>query len=118
MTRGWKGNALGLQKFEVMDAHQARLDATEAVAQLMRQGKTFPEAKAEIERRAGSVYRFRRPEHYQGTMALVRDVQFGDMPPDIVGKVEKNFLAMIEKARGYEAGWIERAWFKLSGHTF
>lgn len=118
MPRGWKGNALGLQKWEVECAHKARLDATEAVAHLMRQGKTFADAKAEIVKRARSVYKFSRPELYEGYMRCVRDVQFSDMPRDIFAKIEDDFLASIEKLRGKKAGRIERAFYHMTGMTF
>ena len=118
MSRGWKGNALGLQKWEVMCAHKARLDATEAVAHLMRQGKTFADAKAEIVKRARSVYKFSRPELYEGYLRCVSDVQFSDMPRDIFRKIEDDFLASIEKRRGYSAGSIERWWYRLTGMAF
>lgn len=106
--RGWKGNALGLQKWEVECAHQARLDATEAVADLMRRGKSFAEAKAIIEARAASVYKHSRPELYEGYRRCVGDVQFADMPKDIMRKISDDFLASIEKARGKPVGPINR----------
>lgn len=118
MPRGWKGNALGLQKWEVECAHKARLDATAAVAHLMRQGKTFNDAKAEIVRRARSAYKFSRPELYEGYMRCVRDVQFSDMPRDIFRKIEDDFRVSIEKQRGRKAGRIERTLFRLTGLVF
>lgn len=115
MTRGWKGNELGLQRWEVMSAHQVRLDATEAVAHLMRQGKSFPDAKAEIERRVRAIYKFSRPELYEGYIRMAQDVRFSDMPDDITKKIEDWFLESIEKERGYKAGRIERFWYRLTG---
>lgn len=110
-TRGWRGNALGLTKHEVLTAHQARLDATEAVADEMRRGMNFWDAKAKIEKRAASVYSYQKPYQprlYQGTMALVQDVQFADMPKDVMRKISDDFLASIEKARGKPVGRINR----------
>src|SRR5690606_37380118 len=104
-----------LQKWEVECAHKARLDATEAVAHLMWQGKTFADAKAEIMRRARSVYKHSRPELYEGYMRCVGDVQFSDMPRDIFRKIEDDFLASIEERRGYKAGRLERWFFSLTG---
>lgn len=72
---GWRGNALGLQRWEVECAHKARLDATEAVADLMRRGKSFAEAKAIIEKRAASVYKHSRPALAEGYRRCVGDVQ-------------------------------------------
>lgn len=115
MAHGWKGNALGLQKWEVECAHKARLDATEAVAHLMRQGKTFADAKAEIMRRARSVYKHSRPELYEGYMRCVSDVQFSDMPRDIFRKIEDDFRASIEKQRGKPLGWFDRLLFRAFG---
>lgn len=115
MARGWKGNALGLQKWEVECAHKARLDATEAVAHLMRQGKTFADAKADVIRRARSAYKFSRPELNRGYMLMVNDVQFTDMPRDIFRKIEDDFRADIEKQRGKPLGWFDRALFKWFG---
>lgn len=112
---GWRGNALGLQRWEVECAHKARLDATEAVAHLMRQGKTFNDAKAEIVKRAASVYKFSRPELYEGTMRCVRDVQFGDMPKDIFRRIEDDFLAGIEARRGYKAKGLELLMYRWFG---
>jgi len=118
MTRGWKGNALGLQKWEVECAHKARLDATEAVAHLMWQGKTFADAKAEIMRRARSVYKHSRPELYEGYMRCVGDVQFSDMPRDIFRKIEDDFRASIEKQRGKPFNWLDRILWRAFGVTF
>lgn len=118
MARGWRGNTLGLQRWEVMCAHKARIDATEAVAHLMRQGKTFADAKAEIMRRARSVYKFSRPELYEGYMRCVSDVQFSDMPRDIFRRIEDDFLASIEERRGRPAGRIERALYRMTGLVF
>jgi len=116
--RGWKGNVLGLQRWEVECAHQARLDATEAVADLMRRGKSFAEAKAIIEARAASVYKHSRPALAEGYRRCVGDVQFADMPKDIMRGIEDGFLADIEKARGYKAGRLERWFYRLTGMTF
>lgn len=119
MARGWKGNALGLARWEVEQAHQARIDATEAVADLMRQGKPFIDARAEIVKRAAriySVHRPNRPELYEGTMRCVRDVRFSDMPRDITGKVEQDFRASIERVKGKPLGMVDRLlwrWFGL-----
>lgn len=118
MARGWKGNVLGLQKWEVMCAHKARLDATEAVAHLMRQGKSFADAKAEIVKRARSVYKFSRPELYEGYMRCVSDVQFSDMPRDVFRKIEDDFRASIEKQRGKPLGWFDGLLFRLFGVVF
>lgn len=115
MGRGWKGNALGLQRWEVECAHQARLDATEAVADLVRRGKPFHEAKAIIVKRADEVYKFSRPELYEGYRRCVRDVQFADMPRDIMQRIEDDFLASIERRRGYKAGWLERLLYRCTG---
>lgn len=112
---GWRGNALGLQRWEVECAHKARLDATEAVAHLMRQGKTFADAKAEIVKRARSVYKFSRPELYEGYMRCVSDVRFSDMPRDIFRKIEDDFLAGIEKRRGYKAKGLELLMYRWFG---
>ncbi len=117
MGRGWRGNALGLQRWEVEAAHQARLDVTEALAALMRRGKSFPEAKKEVMNRARQVYKFNRPELYQGCLACVSDVQFSDMPPDIIRKIGDDFLAGIEKGavtrpgRSKGPSTISRGWF-------
>lgn len=118
MARGWKGNALGLQKWEVECAHKARLDATDAVAHLMRQGKSFPEAKAEVVRRARSVYKFSRPELNRGYMLMVNDVQFSDMPRDIFRKIEDDFRADIEKQRGKPFNWLVRILWRAFGVTW
>lgn len=115
---GWRGNVLGLQRWEVECAHKARLDATYAVADLMRRGKSFADAKAEIVKRARSVYKFSRPELYEGYMRMVNDVQFSDMPKDIMRSIEDGFLADIEKMRGYKAGRLERWFYRLTGLTF
>lgn len=115
MTRGWKGNALGLQKWEVECAHKARLDATDAVAHLMRQGKSFPDAKAAVVRRARSAYKFSRPELNRGYMLMVNDVQFSDMPRDIFRKIEDDFLASIEKRRGYKVKGLELLMYRWFG---
>lgn len=118
MARGWRGNVLGLQRWEVQAAHQARLDATEAIAVLMRKGKTFPDAKKEIMAKARQVYRHNRPELYQGCLACVSDVRFSDMPADITRKIDNDFLAGIERRRGYKAGPFERAFYDLTGLVF
>lgn len=118
MSRGWKGNALGLQRWEVLSAHEARLHATEAVADLVRKGKSFDAAKAEIVRRARSVYKHSRPELYQGYIRCVSDVRFSDMPADIIESMQSGFLASIETARGYKAGRVERLLYRLTGLTF
>lgn len=118
MARGWRGNALGLQKWEVECAHKARLDATEAVAHLMRQGKTFNDAKAEIVKRARSVYKFSRPELYEGYLRMVNDVQFSDMPRDIFRKIEDDFRAEIEKQRGKPFNWLDRILWRAFGVTW
>lgn len=118
MTRGYKGNALGLQRWEVECAHQARLDATEAVAHLMRQGKSFTDARAEIIKRADRVYKHSRPELYEGYRRCVRDVHLSDMPKDVVRKLDNDFLASIEKQRGRKAGRLERWFYGLTGLTF
>lgn len=113
---GWRGNALGLQRWEVMSAHEARLHATEAVADLMRRGRTFPDAKAEITKRAQSAYKFSRPELFEGYMRMVQDVQFSDMPEDIMGKIEDGFLDQVERQRGKPLGRVNRLlwrWFGL-----
>lgn len=115
MARGWKGNALGLQKWEVECAHKARLDATYAVADLMRRGKSFADAKAEIVKRARSVYKHSRPELYEGYMRMVNDVQFSDMPKDIFRKIEDDFRASIEKQRGKPFNWLDRLLFRWFG---
>lgn len=115
---GWRGNALGLQRWEVECAHKARLDATEAVADLMRRGKSFDEAKAIIVKRADSVYKFSRPALYEGYRRCVADVRFADMPKDIMRGIEDGFLADIEKMRGYKAGRLERWFYRLTGMTF
>ena len=100
MTRGWKGNVLGLQKWEVEYAHRARLDATEAVADLMRRGRSFPEAKAEVMRRARSAYKYSRPELYEGCMRTVSDVRFSDMPPAIINKIADDMVPDLERIKG------------------
>lgn len=115
---GWQGNALGLQRWEVECAHKARLDATEAVADLMRRGKSFDEAKAIIIKRADSAYKFSRPELYEGYRRCVADVRFSDMPKDIFRRIEDDFLASIEKRRGYKAGKIERWFYRFTGMVF
>lgn len=99
---------LGLQRWEVECAHKARLDATEAVADLMRRGKSFTDAKAIIEARAASVYKFSRPALYEGYRRCIADVRLSDMPKDIMRGIEDDFLASIEKARGKPVGRINR----------
>lgn len=115
MNTGWKGNQLGLLRWEVMAAHEARIHATEAIAHLMRQGKSFDVAKAEIVKRARSVYKHSRPELYQGYIRCVSDVRFSDMPADIFRKIEIDFLTSIEMRRGYKAGLLERVLYRITG---
>lgn len=115
---GWRGNKLGLQKWEVECAHKARLDATEAVADLMRRGKSFAEAKAIIEARAASVYKHSRPELYEGYRRCVGDVQFSDMPRDIFRKIEDDFRVSIEKQRGKPFNWLDRILWRAFGITW
>lgn len=112
---GWRGNALGLQRWEVECAHKARLDATEAVADLMRRGKSFAEAKAIIEKRAASVYKHSRPALAEGYRRCVGDVQFSDMPKDIFRRIEDDFLASIEKRRGYKVKGLELLMYRWFG---
>ena len=118
MPRGWKGNKLGLQRWEVMSAHEARVHATEAIADLMRKGKTFPEAKAAVVKRAASVYRHSRPELFQGHMACVNDVQFADMPPDILRSIEDRFRASLGRDREKPPRWIDRILLRWFGVTW
>src|SRR5690606_34580716 len=96
----------------------ARLNAIEAIAHHMRCGKSFTDAKKEVFARAKSVHKFSRPELYAGILACVENVQFSDLPEDIIRMIEDDFLASIERRRGYKAGPIERAFYRLTGHVF
>lgn len=112
--RGWRGNALGLQRWEVECIHKARLDATEAIAHLMRRGKSFAEAKAEVVARAKAIYKSGRPEMIEGYNRVFDSIQLSDMPSDVFGRSLDRRLADIEQKRGKKAGRFER-WLY---HTF
>jgi hypothetical protein len=112
---GWRNNALGLQRWEVMSAHEVRLHATEAIADLMRHGRTFTDAKAEIGKRARLVYRFSRPELFEGYMRMVEEVKFSDMPKDIGRGVDAEFLDQVERQQGKPLGRINRLLWRWFG---
>lgn len=118
MRRGWKNNPFGLARWEVAFVHQTRLDATEAIAVLMRSGKSFTDAKKEIFSRARQIYKIWRTELYAAMLCTIEQIEFSDMPEDIKRDVEDWFLGTIEKRRGYKAGPLERLYYRWTGRVF
>lgn len=118
MTHGWKGNALGLQRWEVEHAHNTRLDATEAIADRMRRGETFDQAKEAVMKIAKDAFRHSRKPLLSAQVAMVEEVRFSDMPKDITRKIEADFLDDIESRIGRKLSPLSRWCYRLFGFWF
>lgn len=116
--RGWKAMCWGSSAGKSSALTRPDLMQPRAVAHLMRQGKSFDEAREIIVKRADSVYKFSRPALYEGYRRCVADVRFADMPKDIMRGIEDGFLADTEKMLGYKAGRLERWLYRRTGMTF
>lgn len=115
MARGWKGNALGLQRWQVELVHNAAIACMIGIENKVAAGMTFDAAKAAVIRQAAPSWKGFTPDVAEGIRRVVSSYTYSDMSLAIHRKHADDFLASIEKRRGYRAGWMERALYRLTG---
>lgn len=115
---GYRGNALGLQRFEVYSVNDERVRTVEAIARRMMAGESFEDAKAAEIKARGKAWKAARSELREGFFRVGQDIRLSDMPRAVHRKLDDDFLDGIELAEGRELGRFSRWLYRTFGIWF
>lgn len=116
--RGWRGNDLGLSRWQVELVHNASEAVRWRICEMVQRGTPFHEAKERAIRQASASWRGFGPEVAEGINRVVSSYRLSDLDKPALRRVRERSLVQIEVMRGRKAGRIERALFRLTGLSF
>lgn len=115
---GWRGNALGLQRWQV----QLVADTVNAmkfrIEERMLAGDTFEDAKAEVLKGSTAASKGLATNVAKGVRAVASSLTYQDLRREIHDHDKTVQLMMHEISRGRKAGRIETMFYKLTGFVF
>jgi hypothetical protein len=115
---GWRGNDLGLTRWQVDLVHKAAEAVRWRISDLVDGGMSFEDAKAAAIKQARPSWRGFSPEVAEGVRRVVTSYRLADVEPAVKKHLHARTLVEIETMRGRKAGRIERAIWRVTGLTF
>jgi hypothetical protein len=115
MARGWKGNALGLQRWQMQLAHETAVGCMVMIQKKVLAGMTFDAAKAAVIRQESPGWKGFTPDVAKAVYCIVSSYTYGDLHPSIHRKHADEFLAGIEARRGYKTKGLELLMYRWFG---
>ena len=115
---GWRGNDLGLTRWQVELVHKAAEAVRWRISDLVHGGMSFEDAKAAAIKQARPSWRGFSPEVAEGVRRVTASYRLGDVERSVKKHLHVRTLVEIETMRGRKAGRIERLLYRVSGLTF
>jgi hypothetical protein len=115
---GWRGNDLGLTRWQVELVHKAAEAVRWRISDLVHHGMSFEDAKATAIKQARPSWRGFSPEVAEGVRRVTASYRLGDVERSVKKHLHSRALVEIETMRGKKAGRIERAIWRVTGLTF
>jgi hypothetical protein len=115
---GWKGNSLGLQRWQVQHITAIVNTMKHRIEERMLAGDTFDEAKAKVLKASAHHWKGVAKNVAEGTKAVAYSLTYQDLRREIHDRDKTLQLMMHEISRGRKAGRIETLFFKMTGLTF
>lgn len=108
---GWRGNDLGLLKWQVEHVHEERLKMVSAVQRLVLAGKSFEEAKQTVTRRHISAWSAMPLGMGTALQRCADDLRFSDMSEPVFRAIEEQIL----QHHGKRSTWLRRLVLRWTG---
>lgn len=117
-ARGYRGNELGLARWQVELVHKAAEAVRWRIGDLVRGGMSFADAKAHATRQAQPAWAGLSIDVAEGVRRVVASYQFRDLEPAAKHHCADKFREQVENSRGKPMGRIERVLWRTFGLTF
>lgn len=118
MARGWKGNALGLQRWEVQLVHDAATACLIGIENKVMAGMTFDAAKAAVIKSAAPAWKGFTPGVAEGVRKVVSSYCYADLSKAVMRHHRQHCFAQFPVGGGTISKRIEQVLYNLTGLTF
>lgn len=108
---GWRGNDLGLLKWQVMFVHDERIRMVGAVSDLCASGVPFQEARKRVTDRARQSWAYLAPNVREAMNRCAGDIRYADLDPAVKDHDEARLLTAL----GRRNTWLRRFLFRATG---
>lgn len=115
---GWKGNALGLQRWQVQLVTDTVNAIKHRIEDRMLAGEPFKDAKATVMQDMIPVWAGLAKNVAVAAKAVAHTLTYQDLRREIHDRDKAIQLMMHEISRGRKAGRIETLFFRMTGLTF
>lgn len=88
------------------------------IEEMVERGEDFDAAKARAIYQAQKAWKHLPGDTVHAILTVCWSISLADLSPRTRRVMKANYLALIEKHRGYRAGWIERLLYRMTGMVF